>query len=326
MKISVIGAGSWGTALASILSKKNQISWWIRREKLASQIKTKKRNTKYLTNCKLTLKNIYITTNLKVALTDADVIIVAIPSKFVEEIFTPYASILIKKTVLSAIKGVIPTKLTTPQKFFLSLSESINYGVISGPCHAEEIAKEKMSYLTISTTESTYNKKLSEVFQTNFITVKPSNDIIGTEYAAIIKNIYAIIVGVSAGLGYGDNFIAVLITASTNEMKRLLSFLDPKERIISQSAYLGDLLVTCYSPHSRNRKLGHTIGKGYSVENANSRMTMIAEGYNASASIYQIVKKLKLERQTNIITTAYKILHLEKDAKSEIRKLSKLLS
>ena len=326
MKISVIGAGSWGTALASILSKKNQISWWVRREKLASQIKIKKRNTKYLTNCKLNLKNIYLTTNLKVALTDADVIIVAIPSKFVEEIFTPYASILIKKTVLSAIKGVIPTKLTTPQKFFLSLSESINYGVISGPCHAEEIAKEKMSYLTISTTESTYNKKLSEVFQTNFITVKPSNDITGTEYAAIIKNIYAIIVGVSAGLGYGDNFIAVLITASTNEMKRLLSILDPKERIISQSAYLGDLLVTCYSPHSRNRKLGQTIGKGYSVENANSRMTMIAEGYNASASIYQIVKKLKLERQTNIITTAYKILHLEKDAKSEIKKLSKLLS
>lgn len=326
MKISVIGAGSWGTAIVSILSKKNHVNWWVRRERLKNQILIKKRNTKYLTNCKLNTKNITFFNDIDDIINISDLIIVAIPSEFIFSVFKTKGELLNFKTVLSAVKGVIPEKNTTPHEFFISISPKINYGVISGPCHAEEIAKEKMSYLTISTTESTYNKKLSEVFQTNFITVKPSNDIIGTEYAAIIKNIYAIIVGVSAGLGYGDNFIAVLITASTNEMKRLLSFLDPKERIISQSAYLGDLLVTCYSPHSRNRKLGHTIGKGYSVENANSRMTMIAEGYNASASIYQIVKKLKLERQTNIITTAYKILHLEKDAKSEIRKLSKLLS
>ena len=326
MNISVIGGGSWGTALTSILSKKNKINWWVRREKLATQIKNKKRNTKYLTNCTLNLKNIDITTNLETALNSCELIIVAVPSSFIEETFNSFSNLLKNKTLLSAVKGVIPGKLITPQKYFLGLQNTINYGVISGPCHAEEIAQKMKSYLTISTIHSFTNANLSKVFQSPFISVKLSNDVIGAEYAAIIKNIYAIMVGICSGLGYGDNFIAVLITACTNEMQRLLYHLDPKERTVSRPEYLGDLLVTCYSPHSRNRMLGKTIGRGYSVENATAKMTMIAEGYSAVASLYKIIKKLKILKETNIINSAYKILHQEKEAKKEIKKLSSLIS
>ena len=326
MKISVIGGGSWGTALTSVLSKKNKINWWVRREKLATQIKNKKRNTKYLTNCTLNLKNIDITTNLERALNTSELIIIAVPSSFIEQTFNSFSNLLKNKTILSAIKGVIPGKLITPQKYFLGLQKTINYGVISGPCHAEEIAQKMKSYLTISTIHSATNKNFSKVFQSPFINVKLSNDVVGAEYAAILKNIYAIMVGICSGLGYGDNFIAVLITACTNEMKRLLYHLDPKKRTVSQPAYLGDLLVTCYSLHSRNRMLGKIIGRGYSVENAIAKMTMIAEGYSATASLYKIIKSLKILKETKIINSAYKILHQEKEAKKEIKKLSYLIS
>ena len=242
MNLSVIGGGSWGTALTFILSKKNKVNWWVRREKLATQIKNKKRNTKYLTNCTLNLKNISITTNLETALNSCDLIIVAVPSSFIEETFNSFSNLLKNKTLLSAVKGVIPGKLITPQKYFLGLQSTINYGVISGPCHAEEIAHQMKSYLTISTIHNVTNTNISKVFQSPFINIKLSNDVVGAEYAAIIKNIYAIMVGICSGLGYGDNFIAVLITACTNEMKRLLYHLDPKKRTVSQPAYLGDLL------------------------------------------------------------------------------------
>ena len=325
MNISVIGGGSWGTALASILSKKNEIKWWVRREKLAAQIKKRKRNTKYLSNCKLNLKNIDITTNLEDSITSSDILIVAIPSIFIEDTFDTCSKILANKTLLSAVKGVIPGKLITPQKYFLGLEKSINYGVISGPCHAEEIANEMKSYLTISSFKPLSNDNIYKLFQSSFISIKLSNDVTGAEYAAIIKNIYAIIVGISTGLGYGDNFIAVLITSCANEMKRLLNHLDPKDRIVLQSAYLGDLLVTCYSSHSRNRALGNAIGSGYSVENSKAKMMMVAEGFSATASIYKIIKKLKLQKETNIINTAYRILYEEKDPKIEIKKLSNLI-
>lgn len=326
MKIAVIGAGSWGTALAFIISKNNKLTWWVRREKLAQQIITKNRNTKYLTNCKLNTSKINITTNLEEAITHSDLLIVAIPSSFLESVFTSFGKILEGKTILSTTKGVVPKLLITPQKFFNKISKNIKYGVISGPCHAEEISQKKNSYLTISSQTISFNSSFLKIFQTPFINVKTSDDVLGSEYAAILKNIYAIMVGVSFGLGYGDNFLAVLITASTNEMKRVLNHLEPKERVISQSAYLGDLLVTCYSLHSRNRKLGTAIGKGYSVENAISELSMVAEGYSATASIFKIIKKMKILNEAPIIKSAYKILYLEKDPKKTINLLSKIIS
>ena len=326
MNISVIGAGSWGTAIVSIISKKHHVNWWVRRERLINQIVLKKRNTKYLTNSRLNIKNITFFKDIESAVEKSELIIIAIPSEFVFSVFENIGHVLRNKTVLSAIKGVVPEKHATPHDFFKTISPSINYGVISGPCHAEEVALEKQSYLTISTTNNDAQSLIKRIFKSKFINIKTSNDIIGTEYAAILKNIYAILVGVASGLGYGDNFLAVLITSCANEMKRLLQVLDPKERIISQPAYLGDLLVTCYSPHSRNRSLGVLIGNGYSVENAKDKMTMVAEGYHASSSIYFRINTLKIKKQTPIITTTHNILHKDKDPKTQLKKLEALIA
>ena len=326
MNISVIGAGSWGTAIVSILSKNNKVNWWVRRERLINQILLKKRNTKYLTSCKLNMKNITFYKDVDQIILHSDLIIIAVPSEFIFSIFETKGSLLNSKTVLSAVKGVIPEKKTTPHDFFKSISPNLNYGVISGPCHAEEVALEKQSYLTISTNSSSIHPQIKKIFTTKYINICTSNDIIGTEYAAILKNIYAILIGVSYGLGYGDNFIAVLTTSCANEMKRLLHSLDPKERTILQPAYLGDLLVTCYSPHSRNRSLGLLIGKGYSVENAIEKMTMVAEGYHATASIYDRITNLKIKNQTPLISSTYRILHKEKDAKTQLKKLELIIS
>ena len=326
MKISVIGAGSWGTAIVSILSKQNHVNWWVRRERLKNQILLKKRNTKYLTNCKLNTKNITFYKEIDTIIQNSDLIIIAVPSGFIFSVFKSKGNLLNNKTVLSAVKGVIPENNTTPHDFFKSISPKLNYGVISGPCHAEEVALEKQSYLTISTNKIEIHQQIKRIFKTKFLHISTSNDIIGTEYAAILKNIYAIVVGVGYGLGYGDNFIAVLTTSCANEMKRLLRSLDPKERTISHPAFLGDLLVTCYSPHSRNRSLGVLIGKGYSVENAIEKMTMIAEGYHATRSIYAKSQQLKIKKQTPIITSAYNILYEEKDPKTQITKLESLIA
>ena len=326
MKISIIGAGSGGSALAFIVCKNYYLTWWVRREKLANQIRFKKRNTKYLAGCKLNTSKINISTDLRSTIINSELIIVAIPSNYIESVFNGYGNLLKGKTILSTTKGVIPNLLIPPKKFFNNISNNIQYGVISGPCHAEEIAQKKISYLTISTETPAINKAYNKIFKTPFINVKTSSDVLGSEYASILKNIYAIMVGISSGLGYGDNFLAVLITACTNEMKRLLFYLDPKERVISNSAYLGDLLVTCYSIHSRNRKLGTAIGKGYSVENAISELTMVAEGYSATASIYKIIKKLKIQKEAPIVYNAYKVLYLDKDPKKVIKALTTLIS
>jgi len=325
MKISVIGAGSWGTAIVSVLSKKNHLNWWVRRERLKKQILLKKRNTKYLTNCKLNTKNITFYNDIDQIILISDLVIVAIPSEFIYTVFKNKGDILSTKTVLSAVKGVIPEIKSTPHDFFKSISPNLNYGVISGPCHAEEVALEKQSYLTVSTNNTGIHPQIKKIFNTKYINTKTSNDIIGTEYASILKNIYAILIGVASGLGYGDNFIAVLTTSCANEMKRLLQLLDPKDRKILQPSYLGDLLVTCYSSHSRNRSLGVLIGKGFSVENAIEKMTMVAEGYPATKSIYARVKKLKKTKQIPIISSTYNVLYKEKDPKTQIKKLENLI-
>jgi glycerol-3-phosphate dehydrogenase (NAD(P)+) len=325
MKISVFGAGSWGTALVSILSINHKINWWIRREKLATQIKNKRRNTKYLAGCKLKLINVFITTDLDFCIKDSDFLIVAIPSEFVFNVFNSKGKLLNNKTIFSAIKGVVPEKLISPHNYFLSLNNNISYGVISGPCHAEEIALCKQSYLTIASEMKTNIYQIKKTFSTSFLKISGSDDIFGVEYAAILKNVYAIAVGIAVGLGYGDNFLSVLITASANEMKQILYFLDPKERTISKSEYLGDLLVTCYSPYSRNRKLGTQIGKGFSVESALEKTPMIAEGYHSSKSIIKILRKNYKLKNSPIVYSTYKILYNDKDPKQQIKRLCHLI-
>ena len=226
MKIAVIGAGSWGTALISVLSKNQNVSWWIRSNKNLEDIKKFKRNPSYLTNLSLNTNNISLFNNIDDILKFNDLIIVAIPSEFLSSIFFNKGPLLNNKFILSATKGVIPEGLITPHSFFTSINNNNNYGVISGPCHAEEIALEKQSYITISSESLTHAEYLQNIFKSNFLQISISSDVVGAEYAAIIKNIYAILTGVCSGLGYGDNFIAVLITSSANELNNLLNILD----------------------------------------------------------------------------------------------------
>ena len=325
MKIAIIGAGSWGTALVSVLSKKQKVSWWIRRKTTIDYIKTHGRNASYLTNLALNINNISLHNNIDDAIKKNDLIIVAIPSEFLFSTFNKKGALLNNKFILSATKGVIPEKLITPFSFFSSITDKITYGVISGPCHAEEVALQKQSYITISTESKNNALYLKSIFTSNFLQTTLSSDIIGTEYSAILKNIYAILTGVCSGLGYGDNFIAVLITASANELNNLLMILDPKERVITKAAYLGALLVTCYSTHSRNRNLGFLIGTGVPVQKAITQSQMVAEGYHATASIYKIIASLKRTNETPILNITHNIIHLGKDPKLQINSLVPLI-
>ena len=326
MKIAVIGAGSWGTALISVLSQKQKVSWWIRSNKNLVHIKNFKRNPSYLTNLSLNTKNISLFNNIDDVLKSNDLIIVAIPSEFLFSTFLYKGPLLNDKFILSATKGVIPEKLITPHSFFTSINNNNIYGVISGPCHAEEIALEKQSYITISSKSLTHAEYLQNIFKSNFLQISISSDVVGAEYAAIIKNIYAILTGVCSGLGYGDNFIAVLITSSANELNNLLNILDSKNRTITKAAYLGDLLVTCYSAHSRNRSLGFSIGKGLPLPKALSQTKMVAEGFHACASIYKILFNLKRTNDAPVLNCAYNIIHLGKDPQEEITTLTSLIN
>ena len=326
MKIAVIGAGCWGTALISVLSQNQKVSWWIRSNKNLEDIKKFKRNPSYLTNLSLNTNNISLFNNIDDILKCNDLIIVAIPSQFLFSIFFNKGPLLNNKFILSATKGVIPERLITPHSFFTSINNNNNYGVISGPCHAEEIALEKQSYITISSESLTRAEYLQNIFKSNFLQISISSDVVGAEYAAIIKNIYAILTGVCSGLGYGDNFIAVLITSSANELNNLLNILDFKNRTITKAAYLGDLLVTCYSAHSRNRSLGFSIGKGLPLSKALSQTKMVAEGFHACASIYKILFNLKRTNDAPVLNCAYNIIHLGKDPQEEITTLTPLIS
>ena len=323
--IAVIGGGSWGTAIVSILSLNNTINWWIRRDDQILSIRETTKNIKYLPNCNLSTKNIMFSSNLNDVLTQSDIIIVATPSEFINNTFKESGKFLMNKIIVSAVKGVIPILNLTPYQYFNKLNSTIKYGVISGPCHAEEVAMNKKSYLTFSFNDNKINSQIASYFKTNFINVKLSKDVIGTEISAILKNVYALMTGICFGLGYGDNFLAVLITASANELQVVLNKLNPQKRNITESAYLGDLLVTCYSLHSRNRRFGAYIGKGYSVSATKVEMKMIAEGYNATNCIFQLLGKREILNQAPIINASYSILYKNKSPKTTISALSNLI-
>jgi glycerol-3-phosphate dehydrogenase (NAD(P)+) len=325
-KIAVVGAGSWGTAIVSIVSINNKLMWWVRRESQIKQITSKKRNTRYLPNCDLKTNQIQLTNNISDVFSYADIIIIATPSEYLPSIFTKTKDSYKDKIIISAVKGVITRDNQTPKQFFESLSSSIKYGVISGPCHAEEVALQKKSYLTISVDDPLLTEVLYSIFDVEFIDVKISNDVIGTELSAILKNVYALITGICNGLGYGDNFLAVLITSCANELKEVLYVLDHKDRNISQPAYLGDLLVTCYSVHSRNRRFGTYIGKGYSVEATKAVMNMVAEGYNATKCIYSLLNDSDSLGVAPILLATYNMLYKDAEPEEEIINLSKLIS
>jgi glycerol-3-phosphate dehydrogenase (NAD(P)+) len=322
-KIAVFGGGSWATAIVKILMENlTNIGWYMRDEQTIEHIRENDHNPKYLSSAELDATLLDLSSDINYMVANYDVLIFAIPSAFLTSELEKLNISLKDKIIFSAIKGIVPeTGLIVGEHFYEKHNVPFqNIGVITGPCHAEEVAMERLSYLTVACQDDENAKKMAKVLESWYINVKTSDDIIGTEYAAVLKNIYAIAAGIAHGLGYGDNFQSVLMSNAIREMKRFIKKVHKMKRNINNSAYLGDLLVTGYSTFSRNRMFGNMIGKGYTVKSAQHEMSMIAEGYYATKSAFKIKEDNK--SNTPIIDAVYNILYDNKNPKKEFKKLS----
>ncbi len=325
-RFGMIGGGSWATALIKILSHNGlTTSWWMRDVQSVEHVKQYRHNPNYLSSVTIDLEKCYPSGDLEEVINRSDVLVLAVPAVYLKDVIRD-ADMLGGKKVVSAIKGMIPEDNLIigdflEQKLNFSLQ---NFVVLSGPCHAEEVAQEKLSYLTFSCPDTDLAGKIAECFQCRYINTTTSDDIFGTEYAAVLKNIFALAGGICHGLGYGDNFKAVLVSNAIREMKRFVDAVHPIQRDIKDSAYLGDLLVTAYSQFSRNRTLGNMIGKGYSVKSAMMEMDMVAEGYYAVKCIHEINRQYQVDMP--ITDAVYRILYERMAPMVEIRLLTDKLS
>jgi glycerol-3-phosphate dehydrogenase (NAD(P)+) len=327
MQFGIIGGGSWATALAKILTdRRHAINWWVRSAGIIDHLQKHGFNPNYLSTAKFDTSLLSMTTEVGEVVKRSDILIIAVPSAYAEESLSKvHAGQLKAKKIVSAIKGLLHDKnillnYYLQQQFAVPLE---NYFAVLGPCHAEEVASEKLSYLTFSGKDITMAAEIASHFNTDYINTIVNHDIIGVQYAAVLKNIYALGAGIAHGLNYGDNFLSVYIANAADEMAGFLKKFgvehitvgehegqDPvthrKTPNYAASVYLGDLLVTCYSLYSRNRTFGNMIGKGYSVKAAQLEMNMVAEGYNAARSIYSINKEIGAP--IPIAKTIYEIL------------------
>ena len=325
-KIAVFGGGSWATAIVKMLCENlDQVGWYMRNENTIQYIKENEHNPNYLSSAEFDVNKLFLSSNIDEMVEYAEILIFAIPSAFLKEELDKISKDFSDKIIFSAIKGIVPESgLIVGEHFNKNYNIPIeNIGVITGPCHAEEVAMERLSYLTIACKDSKKAKIMSACLSSNYINTKISDDIIGTEYAAMLKNIYAIAAGIAHGLGYGDNFQSVLMSNSIREMKRFIKKMHKMKRNINNSAYLGDLLVTGYSVFSRNRMFGNMIGKGYTVKSAMMEMSMVAEGYYAAKSAFLLNDKNGAK--TPIIDAVYQILYEGKNAKAVFSKLTEKL-
>ncbi len=329
MNFGIIGSGSWGTALAKILTdNKNTINWWLRSDSNISSFKSRSHNPQYLRSAFFDTRLINFSSNAEEVIERSNCIIIVVPSAFAADALKDLPKDIFRgKKIVSAVKGVLPEENLLlneflQNKFGVPLSD---YFTVLGPCHAEEVAAEKLSYLTFSGIDEATTQRIALHFKTPYLNTLHNTDIYGVQYAAILKNIYAIGAGIAHGLEYGDNFLSVLIANSADEMAVFLRKAGIQNVEVgtiehhpithnatrnttnyAASVYLGDLLVTCYSLYSRNRTFGNMIGKGYSVQSAQLEMSMVAEGYNASKCMYILNQKVKAEMP--IAETIYRIL------------------
>jgi glycerol-3-phosphate dehydrogenase (NAD(P)+) len=294
-KIAVIGSGSWGTALVKLLTHNvDRVGWWVRSQETKDYVMRHGRNPVYLQYAELVPEKIDICTDLARVIRENDILIFAIPSAFLHKsIVNAGVTNFDGKIIVSAIKGIVPEFNQIVANYFHN-NYQVKYndiGIIAGPCHAEEVAMQKLSFLTIAFLDEERAQHIAELFSTWFMKMKTSTDIAGTEYAAMIKNIIAIANGICVGLGYGDNFQAVLIVNAMREIRRFLEDVFPQYRKVMDTEYVGDLLVTAYSNFSRNRTFGTYIGRGYSIKATMAEMKMVAEGYYAVKCLMEINKE-----------------------------------
>jgi len=329
-KIGVIGSGSWATAMIKMLTDNQQtkhINWWVRKQEDIDYIEQYHHNPSYLSAVEVKLDHISLFSDPKEVFQNSDIIILNTPAAYLEDALQDLQPDDFKdKLLVSAIKGIVPSiKMIVGEflnkKFEVPLEDTV---VVGGPCHAEEVSLEKLSYLTFASKNTANAAVVAQFFQNHYIKTVVSNDMLGVEYGAVLKNIYALACGICHGLGYGDNFQAVLISNAIREMEYFVNAIDPQKREINQSAYLGDLLVTAYSQFSRNRTFGTMIGKGYSVKSAQMEMNMVAEGYFASDCIQDIILNHQLDMP--ICNTVYNILYKNQSATLAVKALSDKLT
>lgn len=319
----VIGYGSWATALTYTLISNGQKIWWhIRNPEVLESIQTEGRNAKYLNDIEFDRESINATDDINEVVRNSDIIVIAAPSAYLKDFLKDLTEPLDGKFILSATKGIIPDDYKTITEFFRD-TYNLSYdhlGLISGPSHAEEVSRNRLSYLTVASTDEENGKIIGSRFSTSNIQIRYSKDIYGIEYAGILKNIYALAGGLAVGLGYGDNFRAVLTAASAQEMTRFINESFPFERNTMESAYLGDLLVTSYSSFSRNRRLGQLIGHGCTVKSALNEMTMIAEGYFAAECMKHINERHNVHMP--IADMVYDVLYKRANPRRRMKELT----
>jgi len=326
LRIGILGSGSWASAIAKILLVNNdEIHWYIREPEIIENLKNYGYNSQYLSSTYFDIKKLKLYNTVNELVRNADLIIIVIPSAFLENELKKITVDVSDKFFVNAVKGLIPSENIIVsdylQKEFKITDKQI--ASITGPCHAEEVAQERLSYLTIASPSNDLAAFVSKNLNNRFISTITSNDLEGTQWASVMKNIYALAAGVGHGLRYGDNYLAVLISNAAQEMERFLNAINPIKRDIKASAYLGDLLVTAYSQFSRNRTFGNYIGRGYSVQATQAEMLMVAEGYYATKSIYEINQNLKTSMP--IVETIYNILYQSKNPLQEFEKLNQSL-
>jgi len=321
-KIGILGGGTWATALAKImLTHEKHINWYMRRPEQIEDFKKKGRNPSYLSNVEFNLDRISFYSDITRIFDESDTLIFAVPSPFLKGHLEKLQKPIDNKFIISAIKGIVPPEnllITDYLHKFYNVPLD-NMAIVAGPCHAEEIALERLTYPTIACPDIDRAHALAQVFNNRFVRTSVSHDVAGIELAAVLKNVYAIASGICHGLKYGDNFQAVLVCNAISEMERFVDTVSPLERNIQDSAYMGDLLVTCYSSFSRNRTFGSMIGKGYSVKAAQIEMEMIAEGYYGTKCISEMKEKYNVH--IPIADMVYRILYEGASAKEEIKVL-----
>lgn len=309
-KVAIMGGGSWATGIAKIVMRNlPRITWYMRRSEQIEEFKKVKHNPSYLSSVTFDVDRIDFTDKINVAVAQNDILIFATPSPFLKSHLKKLRRRIDGKVIISAIKGIVPDENLSVSEYFHQFYNVPfeRIAVLSGPCHAEEAALERTSYLTVACPDRDLARSLTELVNTDFVHTVISDDVYGVEYSSVMKNIYAIAAGICHGLKYGDNFQAVLISNAIQEMNKFCNAINPFHRNVQESVYLGDLLVTAYSKFSRNRTFGNMIGKGYSVKTAQMEMEMIAEGYYGTKCIHEINEKYQVSMP--IMDAVYAILY-----------------
>lgn len=326
--VAILGGGSWATAIVKILSENEsiKINWWIRNPEQVRHINKFKHNPGYLSDVEIDTNKVQASTDISTLLDSAEIVIIAIPAAYVKEVLSSINTATFQnKIMVSAVKGMIPEEnLLISQYLIKHLGiQDQNICMISGPCHSEEVALERKSYLTIAGVNPISSKVVSELLACRYIKTTEISDLYGTEYAAVMKNVYGIACGIARGLNYGDNFQAVLVSNALREMQYAIDHCFPVKRNVTLSAYCGDLLVTTYSQFSRNRTLGNMLGRGYSVKTALVEMKMVAEGYFGAKCLYELSVKNKIDLP--IVKAVYNVLYEKISPSIEFSILENLL-